>query len=441
MFEDGEINLYDLNVARAEAVAHMLMKTPEFARVKCKLTWGSSLESALEGADIVGVILMAGSQKTAQLGDKVSRDHGFLSSDSVSPNGTFLGLKGGPILLNVARKMEKCCPQAWLIDFANPIAVHSAMINNHTRIQAMGVCAGYTNHQWDLGRIMFGKDEQSTAFDVETAGINHLSFILKGTCNGQDLFKSLNRRLTRNWKMCPLQRHITPESKKSITRSVTNLVRFYRELGVLIFSTEGDGMAHLYYDELFAMEAKKTKARTLAQINASVKSAAKRRKESDETFRSLLNTQIAPHFWDTGWKASGMGWADRADHDIFVQIMRGRAGETIKVVTSRPNNGAVAGFTDRTVLEYSQIIERGAIRAAGHYQVPEVVQGLMSSLATHQTMVADAIATEDPQLLAKALLAYPIKQFSKEARALFKDLAKINRDEISPGLRRVGEFL
>ena len=59
MFEDGEINLYDLNVARAEAVAHMLMKTPEFARVKCKLTWGSSLESALEGADIVGVILMA----------------------------------------------------------------------------------------------------------------------------------------------------------------------------------------------------------------------------------------------------------------------------------------------------------------------------------------------------------------------------------------------
>ncbi len=56
-------------------------------------------------------------------------------------------------------------------------------------------------------------------------------------------------------------------------------------------------------------------------------------------------------------------------------------------------------------------------------------------------MVADAIATDGPKLLAQALLSYPIKQFSKQARALFKDLAKINRDVISPGLRRVGEYL
>jgi 6-phospho-beta-glucosidase len=441
MFEGGEINLYDINVPRAEAVAKMLMKTPEFARVKCKLTWGTTLEKALEGADMVGVILMAGSQKTAQLGDKVSRDHGFLSSDNVSPNGAFLGIKGGPILLNVAKKMEQYCPQAWLVDFANPIAVHSAMINNHTAIEALGVCGGYTNHQWDLGRIMFGKDEQSTAFDVETAGINHLSFILKGTCNGQDLFKALDRRLDREWTMCPLQKHLPAWSQKSITRSVTNLVRFYRQLGVVIFSTEGDGMAHLYYDELFQMEARESKPRTLAQINASVKNTAKHRKEFDQTFQALLNTDIDPKFWDTGWKDRGMGWADRADRDIFVELLRGLAGETIKVVTSRLNNGAVAGFTDRTCLEYSQIVKGGVIRPAGHYEVPGVVHGLISSLATHQTMLADAIATDDPKLLAKALLAYPVKQFSKEARSLFKDLAKINRDEMSPGLRRVGEYL
>ena len=79
--------------------------------------------------------------------------------------------------------------------------------------------------------------------------------------------------------------------------------------------------------------------------------------------------------------------------------------------------------------------------AAGRYEVPGVLHGLLSSLATHQTMVADAIATDGPKLLAQALLSYPIKQFSKQARALFKDLAKINRDVISPGLRRVGEYL
>ena len=101
----------------------------------------------------------------------------------------------------------------------------------------------------------------------------------------------------------------------------------------------------------------------------------------------------------------------------------------------------IEGVTDRTVLEYSQIIYRDKIIPAGKYSVPDVVYGLTSSLATHQTMLGDAIAEDDPQMLARALMAYPVRQYSDAARQLYKALANINRDEIQPGLRSVGEFL
>jgi len=40
IFDGGEINLHDLNVPRAEAMGRMIMKTPEYAKVRCKITWG-----------------------------------------------------------------------------------------------------------------------------------------------------------------------------------------------------------------------------------------------------------------------------------------------------------------------------------------------------------------------------------------------------------------
>jgi hypothetical protein len=65
---------------------------------------------------------------------------------------------GGTIVLGIARQMEKHCPQAWLFDYANPVAVYSGIVNNHTRIRALGICGGFTNHRWDLARIIFGRD-------------------------------------------------------------------------------------------------------------------------------------------------------------------------------------------------------------------------------------------------------------------------------------------
>jgi alpha-galactosidase/6-phospho-beta-glucosidase family protein len=436
VFDGGEIVLYDIAQPRAEAMGRMVMKSPEFADISCRVTWDASLEGALDGADAVSVVLMAGSARSFALGNLASQKRGFMSSDQLSPNGAFLALKGGPILMGIARKMERRCPDAWLIDFANPVAVLSAAVNNHTRIRCLGVCAGYQNHAWDLSRLM-GRDELDHGFDVDVAGVNHLSFILGGTYRGQDLYKLLAKHLTPEWRPPRYQPWWSAVTKRNITYGLRRLVELFHKFGVVIFSTEGDGMAHLFYEQMMARN--KTRL-TRAGIEAGLKHGPKAKEEADRRFRALLDRDLDADFWANHWKTDFA--FRREDHDIIVKILSALAGAgEEKIVASHPNRGAVDGFKDRTVLEYSQLLSRKRFRAAGRYTIPDAFHGTISALATHQTLLGDAIGTEDPKALYHALYAYPVKHNSRAAHALYRDLLAINRDEVPKAFQAARQYL
>lgn len=431
LMENGEINLYDLAVERSEAVGRMAMKSPEYKGIKCKMTWGTSLDVALEGADIVFVVLMAGSRRNFDLLQSSCPKHGFIGSDQLSPSGAMLALKGGPILMDLAKRMEKICPNAWLADFANPVAVLSAAVNNHTRIRCLGICQGYTNHQWDLPRMLFGKDEQWTDFDIRCAGVNHMSFILPGsTYRGRDLYELAAERVTDSWVMPPLSDRWNDGAKKNITNSVNILVKLHRKYRYLVFSSEGDGLAHLDIEGHYMSAVQsKTKPPTLKQLDQRESKFRAGRAEADKNFQAWLKVDLDVAGWNK--ERPEALYLLRSDEDVMVKIAKAVGGvEELAIATSRPNEGAVAGFKNRTILEYSQILGRDGIRPSGSFEVPEVFQGLVSGLATHQTLLGDAIATRDPRILFEALYSYPVKQDTAESKALWRDLLEIAADEI-----------
>lgn len=137
------------------------------------------------------------------------------------------------------------------------------------------------------------------------------------------------------------------------------MIRIYRQLGLLIFSSEPDGMMHLDYPTEVKDHLKSFKPMTSAQLNTQLNSYRAGRAKADDRFQSLLDADIDSQLWKTGWQQPGYDWAQRQDRDIFVEVLRGLSGvKKVKAVTTRLNAGAVTGFSDRTVLEYSQFIER-----------------------------------------------------------------------------------
>ncbi|MEI6520248.1 MAG: hypothetical protein WCO98_09465 [bacterium] len=438
--DKGEICVYDLNATRANAMAGMIQKSPEFKSSGCIVTCPDSLDIALNGANVVCVVLMAGNRLNYELSTVTCNKYGFIGSDQLSPSGAFLALKGGPILLDIAKRMEKLCPDAWLIDFANPVAVLSATVNNHTKIRCLGVCAGYTNHLWDLSRIL-GKDEEAQNIQANSAGINHMAFILKDSKIGdEDLYDVINAHIATDWKMPELSPRWNAASRGNIMNSVTTLLRLYKKFGVLVFSSESDGLAHLDIEGIYNEGANHRINTTIEEIEKHLNSSLKSRQNSDEIFQSHLNREMTEAEWNTEYPERL--YLLREDQNVMTKIIMAAAGvDELRIATSYPNYGAVAGFKDRTVLEYSQIIYKNTIRAAGQFEIPDVLHGLVSALATHQTLLGDAIATGDPRVLYEALYCYPVKQDTNDAKQLWRELLVQSADELNPAFQKTIEYL
>ncbi|WPJ96748.1 hypothetical protein SH580_03390 [Coraliomargarita algicola] len=441
VLDNGEVFLYDLDLTRAEAMGRMLLKTPERARANCQIRWGNSLDEALLGADMVGVILPASAPKSYMLGHHESFDRGFISSDNISPNGAVSAVKIAPVLMNLARRMEVQCPNAWLINFVNPIAVLSAMVNNHTKIRCLGVCAGFTNHLSDISRI-FGEDQEAEDLVVDCAGVNHLSYIIDGQWQGEPILEALNRHIDDNWKMCELQPWWDSFARDNITNSVTTLVKLWRKYGVMVFSSEGDGLAHLMYDDALVNCRKHNPNRTVAEVEAAIQSNRKVRQNMDNKFQQYLDRELDDDFWENHWKEDST--FRRQDQNIFVRIMAAIAGvREMRLATSRPNEGAIAGIRDDQCVEYSQVLIGEKIASANDQplQIPDVAMGMTSALASHQTMLGNALALEDPVMLARALLTYPVRPFSRDLSELYQSLFKLAGDEIHPTYQQAVQYL
>ena len=435
----GEIRLVDFNLPRVETVGKLIMRTSEFAKAGCKVTWTDKLETALPGADVVSISFPVGSHKVNALSSQACARHGLFGSDQLSVSGAFRAVTGGTVVLDIARQMEKHCPKAWLFDYANPVAVYSGMVNNHTRIRALGICGGFTNHRWDLGRLIFGRDESCGEFqDVAAAGVNHCSILLRGTLHGRDIYELIDEAIgVPGWEPCRIPKF--PNGETYIRRQLALLAEMRRRFGYVVFSTEGDGFSHVCPELYINPTGGKSEPLSVERIEEDARKGAAARDAIDQEFRDHLSRELTPEFWARDMLANPR-FAANPD-DAACVVLRGLSGQSREwLAASLPNRGAVKGFKDRTVLEYSFILDKDGVHPDAGLEVPDCFHGLMTALSAHQTLLGDAIATGDPKLFAQALYAYPIHQDEPETRVLWKELLEIHAAEMPAVFQKAKDY-
>lgn len=420
IFENGSIRLIDLKIERAEAVGRMIMRCPEFKKTGCKVLWTADLAKGLESADILYVTMEIEREPSRALSARLSLQHDFQFSDQLSVNGAFLAMRGGGMMLSFARAMEKYCPQALMLIFANPVSVYSGLVNLHTKIKALGICEGFHNHKWDLPRMM-GRLEHDNSINAISAGVNHLAFILRGTIGGRD-FRSVLDEHVLDPKWMPPKMDGPPRQAEGLWM----LARIYRRFREMIFSSEGDGLGHLFWDIV-----KKWNAEYVASIdgmNVEAVTAAKHL-EVERKF-AIFAAEVNRHddgIWQAPYKNNILFGIN--NHDVINPVAEALlGGPTLRIAASAPNNGAVKGFADRALLEYTMDISREGFAPVEDLYVPEPFHGLISSLSEFQTLQADALATGDPKLFADALEAYPVKRFDSKRQEYYCQMLEIYKD-------------
>ena len=425
-----EVALWDPDRPRVEAMANLLGQAPEMDGLGATVTCPTDLDAALAGADFVEVTACPWRWDTFGASCRVCEDHGWIGSDNLSPNGAYLALRGGPMVLDVARRLERLAPAAVMLLFSNPIAILTSVVLAGTAIRAVGICGGEANHGYDLSRMM-GWRPYRFDFEVEVAGVNHLSWIKALRLDGRDFYPALAERLRAPLDYGWLE--TDPDAgwlRGHIEEMFERMTAVYRLTGAMLFSSEGDGLPHVFcYPE--TVERARA-ARPRADPAAEAVRARAGRRDAVAAFCRLVSGRLAPTFWTD---PAGPRWRgpEIPRPAPSVRIIRGlRTGRAETVTASYRNQGAIRGFADEAVVEYTMRVSRGGLAPTAGYPhaLPPGAVGVTQGLAAHQALVARAILSEDRRTFEQALWEYPMCRDRRAVASFMKAMAEANRGEL-----------
>jgi len=148
---------------------------------------------ALDGADYVVTSFQVGGYRPATVTDfEVPKRFGLRQTiaDTLGVGGIMRGLRTIPVLLDVCRDMEECCPDALLLQYVNPMAMLCWAVAEASSIRTVGLCHSV---QHTAGELAHDLGIPKGEVDYHVAGINHMAFFLALERAGEDLYPALER--------------------------------------------------------------------------------------------------------------------------------------------------------------------------------------------------------------------------------------------------------
>jgi alpha-galactosidase len=195
---EAELALYDIDPVRLEE-SKLMIDTLNAninqgrARIKTFLGTGNR-RAALNGANyVVNAIQVGGYKPSTVIDFEIPKKYGLRQTiaDTLGIGGIFRALRTIPVLLDFAHDMEKVCPEAWFINYSNPMAMNTGALVRGTSIRTVGLCHSVQGcTQW-LFKFLDMPEPKKLQWKI--AGINHQSWLLEITDGGRDLYPKIKR--------------------------------------------------------------------------------------------------------------------------------------------------------------------------------------------------------------------------------------------------------
>lgn len=189
---DADLVLHDIDPERLKTAERMARWTAAALEAKPSITSHLDRRAALRGADFVINTIQVGGARATRVDFEVAGRYGlrYTIADTIGVGGVFRGLRTIPVVVGIARDMEEVCPEAWLLNYTNPLAILVRAVSEATSIKVVGLCHSVF---WTIDTIAGYLGIPREEVDYESVGINHLAFLLKLRHNGRDLYPDLRR--------------------------------------------------------------------------------------------------------------------------------------------------------------------------------------------------------------------------------------------------------
>jgi alpha-galactosidase len=192
---DAEIVLMDIDAERLDFARRAVERIVELGNYPARVTATMDRAEALKGADAVLVTILANSLDVWRHDLEIPKKYGIDTNigDTRGPSGIFRGLRTIPAMLEIARDMERYCPDAPMLNYTNPMVLLCRAMQRETNIKLVGLCHSVQGTAEMLARWIGAPMSEVT---YTCAGINHMAWYLEYKWNGKDAYPLIRQAVS-----------------------------------------------------------------------------------------------------------------------------------------------------------------------------------------------------------------------------------------------------
>ena len=416
----GTIRLYDIDkeAARANEIIGNSLKGREDVVGKWDYVTADTYEQALTGADFVVISIMPKTFDEMAVDVHMPERLGIYQpvGDTAGPGGIMRSLRTQPMFVEFAQQIQKYCPDAWVINYTNPMSMCvKTLYHVFPEIKAFGCCHEVFGTQKVLASIAEKElgltDVKREDVHVNVLGINHFTWFDYASYKGIDLFP-----VYRSF----IEKHFEEGLEEKDNNWMNNHFACSHRVKMDLFNRYGliaaAGDRHLA--EFMPGDEYVKDPDTVHSWKFALTSVDWRKQDLQEKLaksKRLLSGEEQIKLEPTGEEGI-----------LLIKALCGL--ERVVSNVNIPNtNKQIENLPETAIVETNAIFERDAIRPVQAGKVPENVKALlMPHIENHERILKVVMGgNQDKELVVEAFMADPLvkgRATEAEVRALVDDM-------------------
>lgn len=381
LLQDSTLVLMDIDAERLEHVTRAVKMIVDKGKYSAKIVSTLDRKEALKDSDAVICTILAGGVNVWRHDVEIPKKYGVDSNigDTRGPSGIFRALRTIPAMLDIGRDMERCCPNAVLLNYTNPMAMLCHALQRRCSVKVTGLCHSVQGTSEMLAQWI---GAQSKDISYICAGINHQAFYIDFRCKGKDAYPLIreavqkpeiyNQEQVRNEMFLHLGYYVTESSGHN-----SEYNWWFRKRPDLIekYCTHGTGWNPGHYGYCL-----------------------------DEYLRQ-----------EKVWRSEVESWLKKGEvdlncsHEYAAYIINAwMGGEPFEFNGNVPNTNLISNVPEGACVEVPVLAKRQTIAPCHVGALPPQCAALVALNASIEMMAVEAALTGDPTLAFRAIALDPL---------------------------------
>ncbi|MFJ4406308.1 6-phospho-beta-glucosidase [Streptomyces sp. NPDC088910] len=357
------------------------------------ITTTADLESGVAGADAVLLQLRIGGQAARNQDETWPLECGCVGQETTGAGGLAKALRTVPVVLDIAERVRRVAPQAWIIDFTNPVGIVTRALLQAGH-KAVGLCNVAIGFQRKFAKLLDVSPEQ---VHLDHVGLNHLTWergVRLGGPQGEDMLPKL---LAEHGDTIAADLHLPREIVDRLGVVPSYYLRYY------------------YAHDEVVRELRTTPSRA-SQVAAMEK--------------QLLEMYGDPALDEKPELLAKRGGAFYSEAAVALASSLLRDTGDVQVVNTY-NNGTLPFLADDAVIEVPAVVDGNGTKPLPVAPLDPLYAGLIANVTAYEDLALEAALRGGRDRVFKALLSHPLIGQYEYAEALTDSLVAHNREHLA----------